>query len=132
MPACLHLLCRLIVNKPLGTDLQNLHERLEQLQGGGDGGGGALGGLGAGGASALFGLGGAAAPGAGGVLPGGVGGPEAAAAASSEDDGEDIPAESLQQVGRAAVGGMHRKEPCQPGGSRHAAGLWRTPGHSAC
>lgn len=98
---------RLIVNKPLGTDLQHLHERLDQLQGGGGGPppGGALGGLGAGGPSALFGLGGPAASGAGGVLPSGSSSEQqgmaaAGAAGSGEDD--DIPAESLQQVGRGA------------------------------
>lgn len=108
-PACPCLLvCRVIVNKPLGTDLQHLYARLDQLQGGGGGGaaaGGALGGLGAGGASALFGQGGPAAPGAGGVLPAGGGehaemaaaAAAAAGAGGAEDD--DIPAESLQQVG---------------------------------
>ncbi len=96
---------RLIVNKPLGTDLQHLHERLDQLQGGGGGHppGGALGGLGAGVPSALFGVGGPAAPGAGGALPGGSSSEQqglaaARAAGSGEDD--DVPAESLQQVGR--------------------------------
>lgn len=97
----------LIVNKPLGTDLQHLYERLDQLQGGGGGPppSGALGGLGAGGPSALFGLGGPAAPGAGGVLPSGSSKQEgmAAAAAGSGEEDEDIPAESLQQVGQAGV-----------------------------
>lgn len=98
------------MNKPLGTDLQHLYARLDELQGGRGGPppSGALGGLGAGGPSALFGLGGPAAPGAGGVLPSGSGEREgmaaaAAAAAGNGEEDEDIPAESLQQVGQAAV-----------------------------
>ncbi|PRW39376.1 transcriptional regulator isoform C [Chlorella sorokiniana] len=94
----------LIVNKPLGSDLQHLYERLDQLQGSGGSppASGAFGGLGAGGPSALFGQGGQAAPGAGGALLGGSGEQEgmaaAAAAAASGEEDEDIPAESLQQM----------------------------------
>lgn len=95
------LLCRhdaagsygLILNKPLGSSLQHLHERLRQLQGGG----------GAPGATA-----GAAAGGAGGLQLGGSQGGtwEAAGAGGGAADGDsdleaasgDLPAEQLQQV----------------------------------
>jgi hypothetical protein len=106
------LLCRhelhqgsygLILNKPLGSSLRHLHERLRQLQsftGGGwsgsSGGGGGFGG-------ALFG------GGSSGGREGAFGGPGFAAAASatasgavaargSSSSGADIPAEQLQQM----------------------------------
>lgn len=79
----------LVLNKPLGSSLQHLHERLRQLQGGG-GAAGATAGAGAGGAG-------------GRLLGGGQGGAwEAAGGAGTASELEaasgDIPAEQLQQV----------------------------------
>ncbi|KAL4440259.1 hypothetical protein ABPG75_003260 [Micractinium tetrahymenae] len=81
----------LIVNKPLGSSLQHLHERLRQLQGGGGAAGATAGGGAAGAGGLLFGGG-----------PGGTW--EAAGAGGSASGSEleaasgDLPAEQLQQM----------------------------------